>query len=295
MALTVFLPPFYLDGTPETYILRNGDTNACSGPSDISFRSLKRIGGSDFYRIDVYRGELTLSSDEPPLDVVCKIGFGRKAKDRVSHEASMYTGKLSHLQGECIPHCHGYFEGGTDEGPTGCIVLAYCGEPIKEMLGYLPDKFKIGIVHALVGIHDAGLNHLDLTAGNILDYNGRPMIIDFEDSEDHECGRQIDIEIGAPGPSAIMEIGCPELYQFFLDLKIWTPAFIRYIDNYWPIKFAFDARTLAMTAPSHWSQEEALKEANRVIVEHVKTYYPAEYDHWRASFSELIKLLSLSQ
>ncbi|TFY74028.1 hypothetical protein EWM64_g9984 [Hericium alpestre] len=288
MALALSLPPLYPSGTPETYTLHNIDTNACSGQSDISFHGLKRLNGGARYRIDVHRGQLTLSSDKPPLDVVCKIGCGTIAKGRIFHEASLYTGKLSHLQGECIPHCHGYFVGDTGEGPTACILLTYCGEPIQDMLMHLPPAFKTGLVNALVGIHDAGVKHLDLSRGNILDYHGGPMIIDFEDALEHECGRHVPIEEGAPGPSKTSEIGCRELYQFFMKLNIWTPAFIRYTGRSFPIKFAFDARTLAKMAPSHWSHEEALQEANRVIVEHVKTYYPEHYDKWRASFSEPI-------
>ncbi|TFY77206.1 hypothetical protein EWM64_g6806 [Hericium alpestre] len=292
MALILSLPSFYSDEKFETYTLRSIDTDA-PAPSDISFRGLKCLqrGTRSRSHIDVYRGYLTLSADKEPLDVVCKIGFGKIAEILVSEEASLYNGKLRHLQGKYIPVCHGYFVGDTSEGPAGCLLLAYCGEPVKDMLTRVQPAFKTALVHALVAIHDAGVEHRDLCRRNILDCHGRPMIIDFEDSIEHACERQKPIEIGAPAPSFVSEIGCVELFQFFIDIDVWTPAYIEYIGDFQPIKLAFDAHALAKTAPSHWSPEEALQEAYRVIIQHVRKYYPEQYEDWKAGLSQLLMCL----
>ncbi|TFY75120.1 hypothetical protein EWM64_g8893 [Hericium alpestre] len=160
MALILSLPTEYPLETLQTYTLRNLDTNV-SWPSEATFHGEKHLHAAGRIQIDVYRGKLTLSSDGPPLDVVCKIGFGKKAKDRVAHEASLYNGKLRHLQGVYIPICHGYFVGDADGESTGCLLVAYCGEPIREMLMRLPPTFKTGLIYALVAIHDAGVEHRD--------------------------------------------------------------------------------------------------------------------------------------
>ncbi|TFY79913.1 hypothetical protein EWM64_g4102 [Hericium alpestre] len=287
MALILSLPPQYPLKTLQTYTLRNLDTNA-HWPSEAIFRGEKHLHAAGRIQIDVYRGQLNLS-DGRSLDVVCKIGFGKKATDRVAHEASLYNGKLSHLQGVYIPICHGYFVGDADGESMGCLLVAYCGEPIIEMFMRLPPIFKTGLVSALVAIHDAGVEHRDLAHRNILNCKGLPVIIDFDDAVDHACGRHISIVEGAPAPSLSCELGCVELYQFFLDLRVWTPAYIMYTGCFQPIRLAFDAHALAKTAPSHWSHEEALQEAYRVITAHVKEYYPAQYEAWKAKLSDKLK------
>ncbi|TFY75119.1 hypothetical protein EWM64_g8891 [Hericium alpestre] len=284
MALILTLPTQYPLETLETYTLWNLDANV-SWPSEATFRGEKHLHAAGRIQIDVYRGKLMLSSDKPSLDVVCKIGFGKKAKARIAHEAALYNGKLRHLQGVYIPICHGYFVGDADGESTGCLLVAYCGEPIREMFMRLPPTFKTGLVSALVAIHDAGVEHRDLAHRNILNRDGLPVVIDFGDAEDHACGRHISIVEGAPAPSLSCELGCVELYQFFLDLRIWTLAYIMYTGCFQPIRLAFDAHALAKTAPSHWSHDKALQEAYRVITAHVKEYYPAQYDAWKSKLS----------
>ncbi|TFY73296.1 hypothetical protein EWM64_g10716 [Hericium alpestre] len=58
-------------------------------------------------------------------------------------------------------------------------------------------------------IHKAGVKHRDLDAGN---HNGRPMIIDFEDAENHGCEVGLPIAGDATEPSW-EEFNCPELYE----------------------------------------------------------------------------------
>ncbi|TFY77733.1 hypothetical protein EWM64_g6277 [Hericium alpestre] len=159
------------------------------------------------------------------------------------------------------------------------------------MLTRVQSAFKTGLIHALVAIHDAGVEHHDLCRRNILDYNDRPMIIDFGDAEEHECERFVPVEEGTPAPTLTCEFGCVELLEFFTDIEVWTPSFIEYIDNFQPIELAYDPHALAKMAPSHWSPEEALQEAYRVVVKHVKEYYPAQYDDWIARLNNNQKAL----
>ncbi|TFY79907.1 hypothetical protein EWM64_g4100 [Hericium alpestre] len=280
MALKLIIPSEINRNTSETFTLRDADANASgSAIAFIEFRSTKRICRND--RVNIYRGQLILSLDKPALDVVCKIGFGRQAVNRVANEAHFYLGKLSHLQGVCIPPCHGYFIGNTEEGPTSCIILDYCGEPIESMFMRLEPTFKTAIIHAAIAIHDADVRHGDLEERNVLDYKGLPMIIDFEHADEYECERAFHVDEGQPAPMPD-DFACDEIYELCQDLRVWTPAYIQYIRTYQPISLAYDAHKLAATAPSHWSPEEALAEAYRVIVEHVKRYYLEHYDEWKA-------------
>ena len=67
-------------------------------------------------------------------EVVCKIGYGRNAAERLRKEADLYQGKLAPLQGRCVATFVGLFEGETEEGETTCLVLTYEGECMQQSL-----------------------------------------------------------------------------------------------------------------------------------------------------------------
>ena len=67
-----------------------------------------------------------------PLDVVCKIAWGKKTRASLRSEVSIYTALVA-LQGKQIPQLYGVFHGETDEGKIGCIVMSYEGERLQEL------------------------------------------------------------------------------------------------------------------------------------------------------------------
>lgn len=79
----------------------------------------------------VFRATLTSSNDKTPLDVVCKIVYGGRAIRRLRTEAGYYCHQLKQVQGTYVPRFRGLFEGETDEGLTACLVLDYCGKPLR--------------------------------------------------------------------------------------------------------------------------------------------------------------------
>ncbi|KAA1473263.1 hypothetical protein DENSPDRAFT_266491 [Dentipellis sp. KUC8613] len=198
----------------------------------------------------------------------------------VANEARLYSGKLEHLQGIYVPQYHGHFVGHTDEGPTSCIVLDYCGEECDLLFLALPMDFRRAFASAMVAIHDAGVRHFDIRNRNVLNNKGFPVVIDFEEAEDHECERTMEIVENIPAPFD-SQFGCDELHQLCIDLRLWKPGMFQYIWSSQPAaEYLCRPYSLAETAPDSWSYEDAVREAYRVIDEHLKEFYPEDYNRW---------------
>ncbi|TFY80402.1 hypothetical protein EWM64_g3613 [Hericium alpestre] len=281
MSLAVSISLVYArDSRLVTFILRDADANA-SPSNELIFEGGNLIHENN--RINVYRGKVLVRSspDSPSVDAVCKIAYGRRALEGLDNEARLYLGKLKHLQDVFIPKSYGYFIGDTDEGPTGCLVLEYCGEPVVQMLKFVDPAFRDAVVSAVEAIHDAGVRHRDISEDNILDHNGRPMIINFEAAQDHVCERKKPIVKGAIEPHP-HEFNCDELQWVCRSSLFWKTRYIMFDTLYYDVSLASDARKLAEKAPPSWTPERALDEAYRAIVDHVKAWYPERYATWLA-------------
>lgn len=79
--------------------------------------------------VGVFAGTLR----NPPLGcqsrVVCKIAYGNALK-KVAKEAKIYT-KLRDLQRRKVPRSYGLFGCRGESGLLACLMLEYCGEPLK--------------------------------------------------------------------------------------------------------------------------------------------------------------------
>ena len=81
------------------------------------------------------------AGDIPPGQVVLKFATGSaESVQDLKAELSIYNNQLKELQGRCIPHCYGLFEGPSrSEGdrPFHCLVLEYAGKPVRQPKGFM--------------------------------------------------------------------------------------------------------------------------------------------------------------
>lgn len=88
----------------------------------------------------VFRAEIGVVAHGRVLDnrrdVVCKVAYGERQIEALRKEAYMYNTKLFKLQGIIVPLMYGCYVDDTDEGPTGVLVLQYCGVPLTYALRY---------------------------------------------------------------------------------------------------------------------------------------------------------------
>ncbi|KAI0314372.1 hypothetical protein OF83DRAFT_1174816 [Amylostereum chailletii] len=103
---------------------------------------------------------------------------------------------------------------------------AYPGawEQIREHYASHVDKILAIRASALTAIHEVGIVHNKLNEDNVLDYHGRPIIIDFACSDDEKCKRAMAVREGDIQPTK-QKFNCEELYYFCLGkLDVWKPA-----------------------------------------------------------------------
>jgi len=93
--------------------------------SSFSLKSTSWLRGQS-----IMRG--TLSSPRGTFDVVAKLGTTTNTISALKKELGFYQ-KLRHLQGECVPKCFGYFFSASEDQEFGCLLLEYCGKPIRSM------------------------------------------------------------------------------------------------------------------------------------------------------------------
>ena len=259
---------------------------------------------------DVFRGQL----EEPchgSTDIVCKLAYGLNNVKKLEREARLYEGKLKALQKTVVPTCHGYFVGHTEEGIIGCLVLDYCGEPVDLVFSALPRNFRcvsileamsdsqcvyrLDLVDAICHIHEAGIVHNDFAERNVLDHNGVPIIIDFEDAIEEVCSCKMEIIENALSPHPA-DFDCKELFDVCQDLGVWKPcaslhlypvprspahtypALVFYGRQYVDVHLLEDVHELVRVAPRHWSRQRAYSTAFRTIENHTKKYYPEQYE-----------------
>lgn len=90
----------------------------------------------------VFRAILQSKPEDSTLEVVCKLVYGNRQIRRLQTEADYYCNELKRAQGEYVPIFRGFYEGETDQGLTACLVLDYCGEPLRTCLWALKSTKK---------------------------------------------------------------------------------------------------------------------------------------------------------
>jgi hypothetical protein len=124
--LVLTMPPS--PASPLSYehrTLRALEAYKASGPS-FSLKDTSWLRGQS-----IMRG--TLSSVRGDFDVVAKLGNTTNTINALKKELEFYQ-KLRHLQGDCIPKCFGYFfSPSEDQAAFGCLIIDYCGKPIRSL------------------------------------------------------------------------------------------------------------------------------------------------------------------
>ncbi|KAI0061430.1 hypothetical protein BV25DRAFT_756902 [Artomyces pyxidatus] len=279
MSLTFDMPVCVRDGLQRpvrSHVFHHQDHNAAPAPSaELFVKDTTLIAWGEY--VEVYRGTLARGSGEASLSVVCKLALESPSIKRLAKEQRLYDGKLKHLQGVCLPRCYGYYTGEVQGEPRTILVLEDCGEEVRECFAAMKPAFKTQLIEAFREIHRAGVEQRDLAERNILVKDGHPIVIDFGEAVEVECQCKMDIVQGAVAPREAV-FNCDELYQLCRNLKIWRPKFIYYINGYYPISYAADARRLAMKAPPNYSRADALRAAHAAILEHAQRYDPHKYE-----------------
>ncbi|TFY62979.1 hypothetical protein EVG20_g6508 [Dentipellis fragilis] len=246
---------------------------------------------------EIFRGRLWGMGFLEPADVVCKFVHGLPMMERLRRETQFYEGKLKPLQGAFVPRCYGAFMGQVEDRQMGCIILEYIGRPLQGMFHNLDAQTKLAIMDAAFATHSAGVRVWDWAERNILiDQNGQPRLIDFENAEDHQCGSKTRPVFGGLQPRR-RELNCSQLYEICDMLRCWKPGTarpasmhigsltcatgaIKYLGEYRPIFAGMSPETLAASAPLHWPRDQVLVEAHRALDSHVKQYYPKGTPPW---------------
>ncbi|KAI9459819.1 hypothetical protein F5148DRAFT_1150806 [Russula earlei] len=204
---------------PRSYehrTLRAHEAHKATGPS-FSLSNTSWLRGQS-----ILRG--TLSSPRVTVDVVAKLGTTTSTINVLRKELAFYQ-KLHRLQGVCIPKCFGYFFTVSDEQTFGCLILEYCGKPIRSIYdsqGDVPLVLRVNIINAIKRIHDAGVVLGGFGVLDVLVANTTPFIVNFKNASERVCERRLDIVKGAIAPTR-EQFGCPELYRHCVDLWIWKP------------------------------------------------------------------------
>lgn len=76
------------------------------------------------------------------------------------------------------------------------------------------------MVDTVIRLHEAGVEHNDITEDNVIFYKNRWFLIDFEDADEHKCGGRMVIKEGDIAPPETV-FGCSELWNLAMDLGVW--------------------------------------------------------------------------
>lgn len=130
------LPPgfaFVFDALPE---YRTDNLNT----TKLTFDKAKKLYTKN--HTTVFRGELTVAGYMKPMDVVIKIDIFDPHSESLINEAKLYTTKLHDLQGIVVPLYYGIYHAKFGSNDVTCLVLQYCGRPVKNLFTKLDKDFK---------------------------------------------------------------------------------------------------------------------------------------------------------
>ncbi|KAG6877964.1 hypothetical protein C0992_008911 [Termitomyces sp. T32_za158] len=181
-------------------------------------------------------------------DVIIKFTYeGGIAFPRLEHESQIYLDYLKPLWGVHVPKFYGlymYTSSDIYELTCACIILQYCGEPAVSDLSQLEDycsdeygikQFRNDTMDMVFRLHSLGLEHDELNASHILDFEGKPFLVDFTGAESHCCLALDDLgelsrdTLPAKEGEILRHIGrdsvrCYELWMFIKSIEWCLPG-----------------------------------------------------------------------
>ncbi|TDL16460.1 hypothetical protein BD410DRAFT_901996 [Rickenella mellea] len=243
-----------IDGVPVT-----------SNQGTASFTSGAKISAAN--QIHVYRGTLLLEGSS--IDVVVKFDFHNSRHMDLVKEAKYYENQAKKLQGTVVPTFFGIYHATVNERVITCLVLEDCGSPMETWLHDASVEFCFQVAKLLMQLHDAGIQHNDISEVNIVIKDNKPRLIDLSHATPHKCDRTEDIEPGKLRPDAL-KFACTELHDFASEHGIWEATDIFYYGAVIPKQFVTSAEDLlAMTPPylirTPKGRDRILREASELL------------------------------
>ncbi|EIW74714.1 hypothetical protein CONPUDRAFT_170048 [Coniophora puteana RWD-64-598 SS2] len=183
--------------------------------------------------------------------VICKAGYGKKATEKLRKEAQIYNGKLSGLQGICVPWIYGYYTGCTaEDGRLSVLVMEDCGQPLPRSFNKLPQRAKKLMLQCLINLHKAGVEHCGIDDRRNIAI--RPSetnmceirLVDFGDADDdHICEVNREFLEDSTEPN-FDRVGCEEIYQVCMESEIWDMDHVTFYDKAVPVDQLTSAENL---------------------------------------------------
>lgn len=129
---------FVFNALPE-YLTDNVDITFLT--TKLTFDKARKIYTGN--HTTVFRGQLAAEDGSmDPVDAIIKIDMFDPHPEGLINEAKFYTKKLNDLQGLVIPLYYGIYQAIFGSDNVTCLVLQYCGKPVKELFRDLDLKFK---------------------------------------------------------------------------------------------------------------------------------------------------------
>ncbi|KAG5333928.1 hypothetical protein C0989_004637, partial [Termitomyces sp. Mn162] len=167
---------------------------------------------------------------------------------RLEYESRIYVDRLKPLWGVHVPRFYGFYLYDPKERcelSRACVILQYCGEPAVSDLLLLKDyrrddlgvkRFRNDTMDIYFRLHspEIELAHNALKASHILDFEGKPFLIDFADSGYHDCfaweeGKQLTRDVLPAKEGEILRkmgsqsVKCYELWNFLRSVDYGLP------------------------------------------------------------------------
>ncbi|KAJ7090935.1 hypothetical protein B0H15DRAFT_884280 [Mycena belliarum] len=161
------------------------------------------------------------------LDAILKIDPTGECEAACKNELKVYQTKGKVLQGTALPKFYGCFQVRIGAAMVTCLAMEYCGEPLKKNFDELDADLTGKLLIAVVALHGWGLTHGDLYPRNVRVADNTVVLIDFESSESHTCGRRMKIAPGATMPTP-EEFGCAELHRLAFRMGMWKSNYLAF-------------------------------------------------------------------
>ncbi|KAJ7179604.1 hypothetical protein C8R46DRAFT_1074237 [Mycena filopes] len=169
----------------------------------------------------VVRAKIHRSQGET-LDAVIKLDPTGQREKGFLRELETYL-SVPELQGNVLPKLYGCFSAVINSNVVTCLVLEYCGDPMREGLEEVIHPFLSEILSFVSTLHRHGRTHGHIRQRHILVDGESPVLIDLELSEPHVCGVRIRTIPGYIAPT-VEEYGCPELHSLLCCMGVWKPS-----------------------------------------------------------------------
>ncbi|KAG6894629.1 hypothetical protein C0993_011118, partial [Termitomyces sp. T159_Od127] len=220
---------------------------------------------------------------------------------RLEHESQIYVDYLKPLWGVHVPKFYGFYlynSSDPDELSCACIVLQYCGEPAVSDLSELNDyrgheygikRFRNDTIDLVFRLHspEIGIEHDALNASHILDFKGKPFLVDFGGAEFHDCLAWQDVKLTrdsmAPKEGEVLppfgspSLMCYELFTFLKSIKYCLPSSIEYDGMMFVCKSITSAAALYERALKGWPKFRPAKE----LWDEAVTHWQSVRSNWK--------------